>query len=185
MSEIIKKTFKKYLELSDSLRVDYSNSLDIKDDEKLDNIVGIPDVLYPIYSKVNGTLYEVEDQSLMDFIPGFLLIHISEYEGFKSKITKMLSEGASYFPILVNYSSDFYVIKLRDKKDNGIFLINHDELKPTKIHNSFEDFFETIIAFYEKKVFFLDKDGYLDIDFDKEEEVAQELNPEIPFWFEE
>lgn len=185
MSKKIKELFKKFLELSDSLRNNYSNSLEINDDEEL-NGNGIPDVLSPIYSKVKGTLYEVKNQSLMDFIPGFLLIHKSEYREFKSKMTKMLSESKdSYFPFLVNYSSDFYALKVENRIDKGVFLINHDELNPIKIHDSFEAFFETIIAFYEKQVYFLDEDGYLDMDFDKEEEVAQELNPEIPFWFEE
>ena len=90
-----------------------------------------------------------------------------------------------YYPILVNYSSDFYALKVSEGKENGIFLIEHDADSPTKIHHSFEDFLRTIIACYKEKIYFLDDDGYLDMDFDEEQLIGQKYNPDIDYWFED
>ncbi|PWB09240.1 SMI1/KNR4 family protein [Paramuribaculum intestinale] len=90
-----------------------------------------------------------------------------------------------YYPILVNYSSDFYALKVSEGKENGIFLIEHDADGPTKIHHSFEDFLRTIIACYKEKIYFLDDDGYLDMDFDEEQLIGQKYNPDIDYWFED
>jgi len=172
----------KYLNLSNSFRKKYKDSINFNPTK--DVRINIPTPLNSIYSLADGTKYEVENQSLMDFIPGFLLIHTTEYNEFVNKLNTILNEKDKnkFYPILVNYSSDFYAL---NKGDLGIYLINHDNNKPIKIHNTFDDFIITLIACYEDNVYFLDEDGYLDMDFDKEELVAQKLNPDIKFWFEE
>lgn len=88
-------------------------------------------------------------------MPGYLLIRDVEYEGFMQSIKEIIpDEEDEYYPILVNYSSDFYALKVSEGKENGIFLIEHDSDEPIKIHNSFEDFLRTIIACYQEKVYF-------------------------------
>lgn len=52
------------------------------------------------------------------------------------------------------------------------------------MHNSVELFLETIIAFYHKDVFYLDEDGYLDYDFEKEGLIGAAYNPDIEYWME-
>ena len=52
------------------------------------------------------------------------------------------------------------------------------------MHDSVELFFKTIIAFYTQDVFFLDKDGYLDYDFEKEGIIGAAYNPGIDYWIE-
>lgn len=41
-----------------------------------------------------------------------------------------------------------------------------------------------IIAFYHKDVFYLDEDGYLDYDFEKEGLIGAAYNPDIEYWME-
>ena len=43
----------------------------------------------------------------------------------------------------------------------------------------------TIIACYKEKIYFLDDDGYLDMDFDEEQLIGQKYNPGIDYWFED
>lgn len=182
MKKEISYLIDEFISLSDELRPGYSLSI-AKDKE---SSLILPESLNILYSKVSGTYYEIEDQRLMDFLPGYLLIRDAEYESFTQSVKEMIPNGEDkYYPILVNYSSDFYALKVSEGKENGIFLIEHDADGPTKIHHSFEDFLRTIIACYKEKIYFLDDDGYLDMDFDEEQLIGQKYNPDIDYWFED
>ena len=52
------------------------------------------------------------------------------------------------------------------------------------MHRSLETFFETVIAFYQEDVYFLDNDGFLDYDFEKAGAIRKTLNPGITYWTE-
>lgn len=182
MKKEISYLIDEFISLSDELRPGYSLSI-AKDKE---SSLILPESLNILYSKVSGTYYKIEDQRLMDFLPGYLLIRDAEYESFTQSVKEMIPNGEDkYYPILVNYSSDFYALKVSEGKENGIFLIEHDADGPTKIHHSFEDFLRTIIACYKEKIYFLDDDGYLDMDFDEEQLIGQKYNPDIDYWFED
>lgn len=180
----MEELFIKYVELSNSLRPNYKESIKKSGDDYL-KLKDLPLPLKLVYSNVNGTPYEVKDQSLMDFIPGFLLINVNEFNDFLFEFRKNYEEE-SYFPFLVNYSSDFYLLKVDEmNNDLGVYISTHDDIDIFKIHNSFEDFLKTSIVFYENDVYFLDNDGYLDMDFDKYITIAQKMNPDIEYWFED
>lgn len=182
MEKEISNLIDEFINLSDELRPGYASSI-AKNSESL---LVLPDSLKLLYSKVSGTYYEIEDQQLMDFLPGYLLIRDDEYDNFMKSIKEMVPEGEDeYYPFLVNYSSDFYALKVSKGNECGVFLIEHDGDEPTKIHDSFEDFLRTIIACYQEKIYFLDDDGYLDMDFDGEQLIGQKYNPGIDYWFED
>lgn len=182
MKKEISYLIDEFISLSDELRPGYSLSIAKNKESSLI----LPESLDILYSKVSGTYYEIEDQRLMDFLPGYLLIRDAEYESFTQSVKEMIPNGEDkYYPILVNYSSDFYALKVSEGKEKGIFLIEHDADGPTKIHHSFEDFLRTIIACYKEKIYFLDDDGYLDMDFDEEQLIGQKYNPDIDYWFED
>ena len=74
--------FKQFMFLSMSLRENYPKSLGKKADNweeilhLLDN--NIPMLYQVLYSQVSGTFRDINQQELMDFIPGYRLIHINE-----------------------------------------------------------------------------------------------------------
>ena len=67
-----------FINLSDELRPGYSLSI-VKNNEL--SLI-LPDSLKILYSKESGTYYEIEDQRMMDFLPGYPLIRDAEYESF-------------------------------------------------------------------------------------------------------
>jgi hypothetical protein len=71
--------FNKFLEMSDLLRTDYSMSLG-KAEENWQQIIHptleFTSLFQVIYSNVQGTRRGIKEQKLMDFIPGYRLIHI-------------------------------------------------------------------------------------------------------------
>lgn len=144
----------------------------------------IPDILETIYKNVSGTRYELKDQRMMDFLPGFLLIHILEYQESDIQLNKILKgrEEDQYLPLLRNYSSDFIALNVRT---NGIYQIFHDDDESYLIYKNPMDFLKTINDFYYGNAYFMDEDGYLDYDPDLEYEIAKRNNPEVKFWEED
>lgn len=176
--------FKKYLEKSEHLRPGYIQSLGVANgkwrEKDFGGFVHLPELLSVIYSRVEGTPYEIKNQELMDFIPGYLLISSSEYKKNYDDFSNLVSTSfkGNLFPILRNYSSDFIAVELESGK---VYQFFHDD-DLYIIHENSTAFLETLNLYYDEKVFMLDEDGYLDFDIDKQYEVAAEHNPSIDFW---
>lgn len=182
------KEFNLYLEQSETLRNGYTNSLLPKNNNwefiLHQVMLEIPEIFKHIYNRVSGTLYELENQKFMDFIPGFLLIHINEFEQdylFLKNITNIIDPNEIYYPILRNYSSDFIAI---NKNNLSIYLIYHDDDEIHLIHQNSLLFFKTLNENYKENVYFLDEDGYLDYNPDLEYKIAKKINPDIDYWTE-
>ncbi|QDV16051.1 hypothetical protein Pan153_06720 [Gimesia panareensis] len=171
-----------YLLLSDQMRPGYSASLGsanvASEKEFLQEHKTLPDFFIRLYSEVEGTRAGIEDQSLMDFLPGYRLIHWAELRDCCETCHKILGIDG-YYPFLANYSSDFYCWK-----DGAVYDVSHDCPTPTLIHHSVADFLKTICGCYTSGVYFLDEDGYLDYDFEQERLLAIKLNPQVDYWLE-
>ncbi len=137
----------------------------------------IPSFYLTVYSFINGTQKSIENQELMDFIPGFRLIHIEELEEEISTFQNFYN--TNYFPFLADYGGCY--IGFSDKEDK-ICYFSPENLKKISMYENLEKFFETIIRCYEKKIFFLDEDGYLDYDYDEENLLGKILNPNCEYW---
>ena len=81
---MLKDLFVELISLSDQMRCGYKISLGIPHqawEEILTNINhSVPQIYREIYSTFAGTRRDLEEQKLMDFIPGYRLIHIEELE---------------------------------------------------------------------------------------------------------
>ncbi|MBY3622927.1 SMI1/KNR4 family protein [Acinetobacter sp. CUI P1] len=183
--------FQEYLKLSADLRSDYIASLGKSDNEA--KITAIfpeaPELLKAIYSTVSGTSSEEEEPSLIEFIPGYRLIHIDEYEAEMKILAGILEEKGHQvdgviLPILTNYGSDFICYyKSADGVERVCDLL-HDFGDLIVMYESPEKFLETLCEFYKQEVYFLDEEGYLDCDLVKEGEVGAALNPDAKYWSE-
>ena len=175
------RIFKEYINLSQNLRNKYL----IEENNKNENIKilmnifkkDIPSFYLTGYSFINGTQKSIENQELMDFIPGFRLIHIEELEEEISTFQNFYNNN--YFTFLADYGGCY--IGFSDKEDK-ICYFSPENLKKISMYENLEKFFETIIRCYEKKIFFLDEDGYLDYDYDEENLLGKILNPNCEYW---
>ncbi len=75
---MLRELFEEFIELSRTLRPDYPESLGLAKEKWQSSIPNftLPTLIHVIYSVVQGTERDIRDQKLMDFIPGFRLIHI-------------------------------------------------------------------------------------------------------------
>jgi DNA-directed RNA polymerase subunit F len=183
--------FQEYLKLSAELRPDYIASLGKGDNEaKITSVFPeTPALLKAIYNTVSGTSSEEEEPSLIEFIPGYRLIHINEYEAEMKILAGILEEKGHQvdgviLPILTNYGSDFICYyKSADGVERVCDLL-HDFGDLIVMYESPEKFLETLCEFYKQEVYFLDEEGYLDCDLVKEGEVGAALNPDAKYWSE-
>ncbi|SDO05055.1 hypothetical protein SAMN04487897_107195 [Paenibacillus sp. yr247] len=185
---MLKDLFNEFIELSKELRPEYPDSLG---NEKKDwsNVFqmksDIPRLFEVIYSTVQGTKRDINDQRLMDFIPGYRLIHIDEFVLEKKNLDNILNAQtkiAMVVPLLANYSSDFICYVENFDGEGCICILLHDERELNLMYSTPEKFLETINEFYKQHVYFLDDDGYLDYDWEKEGIIGSSLNPDVKYW---
>lgn len=172
--------FKEFLEKSEAMRNGYTSSLAPADKnfrEKLKkHFSEIPALFEEIYSSCNGTVREIEEQEFFDFLPGYRLMQIDEITELGEAFS--CPDFDTIIPFLADYSGSYYAYA-----DGQIVLITDGDIDV--LHASADDFRKTIIAFYDEGAYFLDEDGYLDYDLDKESEIAEKYNPEISYWRED
>ncbi|MDF2986033.1 MAG: hypothetical protein K0R50_1543 [Eubacterium sp.] len=149
----------------------------------------VPELFRVIYSNVSGTKRNVEEQNLMDFTPGYRLIHITELIKESSNVKNILIDENLYdnevvIPILGNYSSDYICYYKNNSGEELICSLTNDSGELIVRHNSPGKFFETVCEFYRQEVYFLDSDGLLDYDTDKEYLVGSSINHGCLYWSE-
>ncbi|MBW4082052.1 hypothetical protein [Paenibacillus sp. S150] len=186
--------FQEYLKLSAVLRPGYIAGLGGGEEaEASAAISGIvpdaPELLQVIYSRVSGTGSDEEEPSLIEFIPGYRLIHIREYEQEIKVLRSILeakgySGGGTVLPVLTNCGSDFICYFQSEDGTERICDLLHAYGDLAVMYNSPEKFLETLCEFYRQEVYFLDEEGYLDCDLVLEGEVGASLNPEAEYWSE-
>lgn len=181
-----------YLTLSDKMRKGYVVSLG-KANQQWRQILSqvmpdIPPIFRWLYTRISGTRRTISEQRYMDFTPGYRLIHIEEMVEEYQRLFQMLAlddvceaKIQGIIPILADYSSGYICYaKIRDGVERIFHYSPEDGLE--RIHNSVDAFLETIVAFYEKGVYYLDADGCLNYDFVKEGIIGAQHNPDIEYW---
>ena len=172
-----------FLSKTESMRNGYLKMLDRADlDFKgkwLKHFGFLPNFFKEIYSVCNGTKPEINEQVFFDFIPGFRLMQVDEIiEKYEKEFINNI-EFKIIIPFLADYASNYYAYAI--KSDIGcIVLVEDDEIEI--IHYDISSFWKTIIAFYDEDVNYLDEDGYLSYDFEKECYVGRKYNSEIDYW---
>lgn len=175
--------FNVFLCKSEKLRKGYMKSLELPDvnfkKKWLEHFTHIPAFFEEIYSVCNGTKKEISEQVFFDFLPGYRLMQVDEIIENDEQNFKNWSEYDKIIPFLTDYSGCYYAYAKNNDKE-CIVLLADGGLE--QIHSEIDNFWITIIAFYDEGVYFLDEDGYLSYDFEKEGEVGKKYNKEIKYW---
>lgn len=184
---MLKKYFEEYIGLSEGLRLEYPGSLGKAAEdwsEAFSTLNEIPELLEVIYSSVQGTQREIKNQRLMDFIPGYRLIHIDELVQEKINIDNRSDwpKGSLVIPFMADYAGDYFCYVEYVEGDSGICVFVHDEGNLELVYRTQEKFLKTIIEMYKQHAYYLDNDGYLDYDYQKEGIIGLRLNPEVTYW---
>lgn len=172
-----------FLNKSENLRKGYLESLDKADsnfkEKWLDHFDFIPSFFDEIFSVCNGTKPEISEQVFFDFLPGFRLMQVDEIIATYEDEFKNWQNKDYVIPFLTDYASCYYAYAKNNSKES-IVLLSDEGME--LIHSDITDFWNTIIAFYEEGVYFLDEDGYLSYDFEMEGKVGKRYNSGVSYW---
>lgn len=144
------------------------------------DVEGVPDALAGLYRIAAGTPRAIKDQTLMDIVPGYRLIHQSELADEITAFRTAYPKLVTHYPFLADYSSRYFTV---DSNDGVVYTVDL-QYGAAPISRNLDRFLETIRAFYLEGVYCLAPDGYLDYDVDREGQIGATLNPEYPYWIE-
>lgn len=172
-----------FLNKSENMRKGYINSLepaDVNFKEKwLAHFGFLPAFFEEIYSICNGTKPEIEEQIYFDFLPGFRLMQVDEIMKLHQQEQMFGLEYETTIPFLADYAGCYYgYAKINNKE--CIVLITEEGIEI--LHEEISLFWKTVIAFYEEDVYFLDEEGFLSYDFEKEGDIGQKYNAGVKYW---
>ena len=137
-----------------------------------------PPQLSFIYSIVAGTEQMIDDQSLLDIVPGLRIIDKEELQKEIRRFSLFYTDLTDHIPFLADDSSCYISLNTND----GCVYRVAAEYGTSKVSNSMEDYWNTILRCYKEGAFFLDSDGYLDADFEKEGEIGKAINSACEYW---
>lgn len=175
--------FNLFLCKSENMRNGYAKSLEIVDTnfntKWLEHFTYVPAFFEEIYNVCNGTKQDISEQEFFDFLPGYRLMQVDEILEVYEQIFKSCSEYDKIIPFLEDYSGCYYAYAINRGKE-CIVLSTEEGIE--LIHSEIGDFWDTIIAFYDENVYFLDEDGFLSYDYEMEGEIGKKYNKGISYW---
>jgi hypothetical protein len=134
-----------------------------------------PPLLHALYRQVAGTRADTERPALLDFIPGYRLLHVNELEAASAAAGPRL--GARAFVFLSDDAGARIAVI-----GEGIFALRDELDAPVAMHRSARHFLTTLLAFQRERVYTCDADGRLRADFLREGAIAAALNPGVLYW---
>jgi hypothetical protein len=116
------------------------------------------------------------------FFPGFYLLSIEDaitnYRAFVTDTRWRLG----WLPIFANGGGDFYVLDLGSRSTNPVRHFRIDESEHPVEFNSLSALLATLAAAFERGIFVVDPNGYMEMDDLVFNGLAAELNPDVEWW---
>jgi len=140
----------------------------------------VPPPLATIYAAADGTEQETEFQTDVDIVPGFRLIHRKELANETALFHQTYSGIEDFIPFLADDSSCYVAFNGGD----GSVVRVAQEYGLSRVADTLDDFWTTVLACYEEGAYFLDEEGFLDYDFEKEGDIGLRINPNCSYWSE-
>ena len=139
-----------------------------------------------LYKWRNGTQVD-SDKTLgeVEIIPGFHFLSLSDAISSYIAMKDDKRWSVSWFPIFANGGGDFYALELVKSKDvpSPIVGFMMGEVEQELEYESLDSMLLTFKECFEKEVVFKTKEGYLEMDDEKQAQIAKKHNPKIEFWF--
>lgn len=114
--------------------------------------------------------------------PGFYLLTIEDALANYAAFVANLRLDSKWLPVRADGGGDFYVIELGGGLAGSVRRFRIDESQHPIQFESLGAMFETIARGFESSVFFVNRNGYLDMDGGEISAVAAALNPLVPWW---
>jgi len=118
----------------------------------------------------------------IQIFPGFYLLSLQDAIANYRAFLPDPRWSPGWLPLFANGGGDFYLVDLGDQSSGSVRHFRIDESEHPIEYRSLVDMVATLAAGFDRGVFFVDKDGYLEMDDLRFAAVAAELNPNVPWW---
>jgi cell wall assembly regulator SMI1 len=138
-----------------------------------------------LYQWRNGTrAYEGDLLGDLYFFPGFYLLSLEEAVQTYKEREDAPQWRKGWFPLFADGAGDFYLIRCTRKKtdSSGVIGFIHGEPEQILEYESLPSMIRTLADCYAEGAFFLDEDGYLDMDDEEHRRIAHKHNPGVSEW---
>jgi hypothetical protein len=128
----------------------------------------------------NGTAEDIADLDGIQVFPGFYLLSLEEALTNYRVFLRGERWATGWLPILANGGGDFYAVDL-----SGGGAVHHfwiDEVEHPIEFSSLGQMMSTLAEAFERRVFYVDSSGNLEMDDLVFFALAAELNPEVAYW---
>lgn len=118
----------------------------------------------------------------MYFLPGFYFLALEDalksYEAFLPDTRWQ----RGWLPIFADGGGDFLFVDLSERGAASIRHFRLEEVEHPVEYENLLNMLKTISRAYQDKVFFVDSEGYLEMNDDEYASLAHELNPSVKWW---
>ena len=116
--------------------------------------------------------------------PGFYLLSLESAASNHRIFSSDSRWNRNWLPLLADGGGDFYVVDLSSEFNGAIRHFRLDETDHPVEFESITAMLETIGEGFNRKIYFVDSDGCLDMDDAAFAELAAEMNPKVKWWTE-
>jgi cell wall assembly regulator SMI1 len=143
------------------------------------------DDLLGLYEWHNGT--RVPEGTALDdvhFFPGFYFLALDDAT---TNFLAFRDDGrwsSTWLPIFSNGGGDFYAVDCGTHSETLGAVIGFmvDQIEQPVEYESLRSMMATLADCFEQGVFFVDRRGYLEMDYARHAEIARRHNPRLPIW---
>lgn len=138
-----------------------------------------------LYGWHDGTsLAGVSSLDDIQMFPGFYMLSVDEGASNYRTFADDPRWKDGWFPIFGNGGGDFYVAELSPGGASRIRHFRIDESHHPIEFMSIVDMFRTLAEAFDRHVFYVDSEGYLEMDDLEFAALAAQLNPDVDWWIE-
>ncbi|MFF1876612.1 SMI1/KNR4 family protein [Leifsonia sp. NPDC058230] len=135
-----------------------------------------------LHSWRDGTLTTGVTLDDIQMFPGFYLLSLEEAIANYRAFTADSRWDRGWLPLFANGGGDFYVVDFEPRSMGEIRHFRIEESENPVEFRSLSNMMETLAAAFDRGVFYVDPDRYLEMDDLRFAALARELNPDIAWW---
>ncbi len=116
--------------------------------------------------------------------PGFYLLSLEDAVANYRAFVEDPRWAQGWLPLFANGGGDFYVVELSGGGQGAVRHFRIEEVEHPIEFSSLADMIDTLAVGFDRRVFFVDSGGYLEMDDLAFAALAAELNPGVSWWSE-